>query len=106
MPCTVTYKTNDWGSGFTADVTIANGTSSALNGWTLVFDFAGNQKITNAWNGTATQSGTRVTVQNASWNGAIPANGGTASFGFQASYSGSNAAPGMFTLNGAPCVRR
>lgn len=105
-PCTVTYKTNDWGSGFTADVTIANGTSTAVNGWTLVFAFAGNQKITNAWNGTVTQSGTRVTAQNASWNGAIPANGGTAGFGFQASYSGSNAAPSAFTLNGTPCARK
>lgn len=104
--CTVAYKTNDWGSGFTADVTIANGTSTAVNGWSLVFAFAGNQKITNAWNGTVTQSGTRVTVQNASWNGAIPANGGTAGFGFQASYSGSNAAPSAFTLNGTPCARR
>ncbi|GAA3796807.1 hypothetical protein GCM10022226_15240 [Sphaerisporangium flaviroseum] len=104
--CTVTYKTNDWGNGFTADVTIANGGSSAINGWTLAFAFTGNQQITNTWNGVTTQSGTQVTVKNVGWNGTIGANGGTAGFGFQSTYSGANAAPAAFTLNGAACAKR
>jgi len=37
-----------------------------------------------------------------SYNASIPA-GGSASFGFQASYSGTNSAPASFTLNGAAC---
>jgi cellulose binding protein with CBM2 domain len=51
------------------------------------------------------QTGQSVRVNNASFNGNLP-NGGRASFGFQASYSGSNTAPNNFALNGVPCIRR
>ncbi|MBN1171454.1 MAG: cellulose binding domain-containing protein, partial [Micromonosporaceae bacterium] len=64
--------------------------------------FPGDQKITNSWNAAVTQSGTSVTATNASYNGSIPS-GGTVSFGFQASYSGVNANPTGFTLNGTAC---
>jgi len=50
-----------------------------------------------------TQSGTSVTATNASWNGALAA-GGSASFGFLASSTGTNAAPTAFTLNGTACA--
>ena len=33
--CKVTYKTNTWNTGFTADVTVANTGRSPINGWTL-----------------------------------------------------------------------
>jgi cellulase/cellobiase CelA1 len=99
--CTVTYDdNNDWGSGFVANVTI--GVDAAVSGWTLEFNFSGNQTITNLWGGTYNQSGGSVTVNNESWNGNIPSNG-SVTFGFQASYSGSNNAPASFTLNGAVC---
>jgi Cellulose binding domain/Cellulase (glycosyl hydrolase family 5) len=100
--CSVSYVVNDWGSGFTTTVTITS--STAVNGWNLKWSFAGNQQITNAWNAVTTQSGQAVTATNASWNAAIPA-GGSTSFGFQASYSGSNAVPASFTLNGVGCAR-
>jgi endoglucanase len=93
---------NDWGSGFTANVTITNTGNSTINGWELAYIFPGNQAISNAWNGTAAQSGSRVTVTDAGWNGNLAPNG-TASFGFQATYSGSNAVPTTFTLNGSSC---
>jgi hypothetical protein len=102
--CTVAYVLNDWGAGFVATVTVTNGGSSAINGWTLRWSFAGNQTITNAWNSVTTRSGQAVTATNASWNGAIPA-GGSVNFGFQATYSGTNAVPASFTLNGATCTR-
>ncbi|WP_396794805.1 cellulose binding domain-containing protein [Microbispora sp. H13382] len=100
----VTYKVNDWGSGFTADVTITNRSSSPVNGWRLQWTYAGNQKVTGYWNSTVTQSGQQVTASNATWNGTIGAGGGTASFGFQGSYSGANATPAAFTLNGTACA--
>jgi cellulase/cellobiase CelA1 len=100
----VAYVLNDWGAGFVATVTVTNGGSSAINGWTLRWSFAGNQTITNAWNSVTTRSGQAVTATNASWNGAIPA-GGSVNFGFQATYSGTNAVPASFTLNGATCTR-
>jgi hypothetical protein len=101
--CAVSYTQNDWGSGATVSVTIKNNGSSAINGWTLAWDFSGNQKITNLWGGSYTQNGTAVSVKNVSYNGTIPA-GGTVSFGFNLSYSGSNPKPTSFTLNGNPCT--
>jgi cellulose 1,4-beta-cellobiosidase len=90
---TATYHVdNDWGSGFTATVTVNNTGTTATTAWKVTWTYAGNQKITNAWNGTVTQSGAAVTATNASYNGAIPA-GGSTSFGFQGTYTGSNAAP-------------
>jgi endo-1,4-beta-xylanase len=100
--CTVSYSMSDWGSGATVSVAIKNNGASAINGWKLAFSFAGNQKITNLWCGTYTQSGTSVTVTNAVYNSTIAA-GGSVNFGFNLSYSGANAKPTSFTLNGLAC---
>lgn len=102
--CTVGYALNDWGSGFTANVTITNNGSSAINGWTLAWSFAGNQAVSNAWNATVTQSGQGVTAVNQSYNATIAARGNV-QFGFQGSYSGANAVPAQFILNGTACTR-
>ncbi|MBN1311572.1 MAG: cellulose binding domain-containing protein [Anaerolineae bacterium] len=104
LACSVDYtRQNDWGSGFTANVVITNNGSSAINGWTLTWTFPGNQQIVHLWNGSYTQSGASVSVSNAGWNGTIGANGGTASFGFNANYSGTNSDPTSFALNGVTC---
>jgi len=102
-PCRVTYRPNTWNNGFTAEVTIANTGSSTVNGWTLTWTFSGNQQITNAWNATVTQSGSSVTARNVGYNGTI-APGGSAGFGFQATYSGTNTSPTSFALNGTACT--
>jgi len=39
-----------------------------------------------------------------SYNGTIAANGNV-QFGFQAAYSGTNAVPAQFTLNGTACTK-
>src|SRR5512143_3748309 len=57
--CRVTYAANSWNTGFTANITITN-LGDALSSWKLEFDYAGNQAVTNAWNGVATQSGKHV----------------------------------------------
>jgi glucuronoarabinoxylan endo-1,4-beta-xylanase len=101
--CTVTYSTaSQWTGGFVANVTVANSGSSPVNGWTLAFTFPGDQKITNAWNGVATQSGESVSIANESYNATIAA-GGSTSLGFQGTFSASDAAPTSFSLNGTPC---
>jgi endo-1,4-beta-xylanase len=100
--CTVAYSMNDWGSGATVSIAIKNNGTAAINGWKLAFSYAGNQKITNIWNATYTQNGTAVTFSNLSYNTAIVA-GGSVTFGFNISYSGSNAKPTSFTLNGQAC---
>jgi endoglucanase len=99
----VTYSMNDWGSGATVNITIKNNTSTAVNGWTLAWTFSGNQTITNLWSGSYTQNGTSVSVKDAGYNANISANGGTTNFGFNMNYSGTNAIPVNFTLNGVAC---
>ncbi|MFI9154565.1 glycoside hydrolase family 6 protein [Streptomyces sp. NPDC053367] len=102
VPCTVDYKVqNDWGSGFTAAVTVTNN-GAAKSSWSVGWSYAGNQRVTNAWNARVTQSGAAVTAANESYNGTL-ATGGSTSFGFQGTYSGSNAVPATFTLNGVTC---
>jgi endoglucanase len=100
--CSVQYKIeSQWNGGFTVTVTITN-RGPAVNGWTLAFAFAGNQHVSNAWNGTAVQTGSAVSVRDGGWNAAI-ATGASAGFGFQATFSGANAVPTAFTLNGTAC---
>ncbi len=101
--CKVTYAPNSWGGGFTANVTVANTGTTAWSGWTVAWTWPGDQKVTNAWNAQVTQSGTKVTATNVSYNGAVPA-GGSTSFGFQGTWSSSNASPTAFTVNGNACT--
>ncbi|MER5866315.1 glycoside hydrolase family 6 protein [Kitasatospora sp. NPDC002040] len=91
--CAATYKvSSDWGAGFNADVTVTNTGTAATKSWKVTWTWPGNQQVTNLWNGTVSQSGSSVSVVNAGYNGAI-GTGGSTSFGFGASYSGSNSAP-------------
>ena len=91
---------NQWQGGFTANITITNNGSTAINGWTLKFTFPGTQQISNLWNGQVTQTGSQVTITNANYNGTISP-GGSVSLGFNSTWSGSNSNPTSFTLNGA-----
>lgn len=103
VECNVDYKTNDWGSGFTAELTLTNRGSEAIDDWTLTYDYAGNQKLGNGWSGTWSQSGKTVTVKSASFNAKI-ASGAAVTTGAQFTYSGTNAAPTNFAVNGTTCV--
>jgi endoglucanase len=101
--CTVTYTVaSDWGAGFVTNVVVTNNGSQPIDGWTLAWTFAGNQRITNVWNGVAAQASASVKITNASYDAAI-APGASVQPGFQATYSGTNAVPAAFTLNGATC---
>jgi hypothetical protein len=99
--CTVDFAVNQWATGFTADVKLTN-TGPAVSSWALTWTFAGNQTVSNGWNAQISQSGTRVTASNLSWNGSLPT-GGATSFGFQATFSGTNVKPADFALNGVSC---
>jgi hypothetical protein len=101
--CHVIYTPNNWQGGFTANVTITNNGSSAINGWTLTFAFPGDQKITNAWNATVSQTGQNVSAANLSYNATIPA-AGSQSFGFQGTWTASDASPTSFSVNGVACT--
>jgi hypothetical protein len=102
LQCSVDYSANDWGSGFTANATITNRGTAAISGWTLTYAYAGNQTLQSGWNGTWSQSGKNVTVKSLDWNKTIAPNAGvTTSANFN--YSGTNAAPTAFAVNGTVC---
>ncbi|WP_436497517.1 glycosyl hydrolase family 18 protein [Actinokineospora sp. HUAS TT18] len=92
-------KTSDWGSGWEGKYTIRNGGATAISSWSVAFDLPAGSTISSHWDATRTQSGNRYTFANVSWNGNIPP-GGTVSFGFIGTGSGS---PANCTLNGASC---
>ncbi|WP_435207287.1 cellulose binding domain-containing protein [Micromonospora sp. bgisy143] len=101
--CRVDYQvTNEWQGGFGANVTITN-LGDPINGWTLAWSYAAGQQVSQAWNATVSQSGAQVSARNVDYNGALATNG-TASFGFNASWTSSNPAPASFTLNGVTCT--
>jgi Tfp pilus assembly protein PilE len=101
-PCTVSYQVNQWTGGFTATVGLTN-TGAPVTGWTLTWTFGGSQQLTSAWSAVVTQTGQAVQAVNEPYNGSV-ATGATVGFGFQATYSGTNAVPTDFALNGVSCA--
>ncbi|WP_189021555.1 cellulose binding domain-containing protein, partial [Micromonospora yangpuensis] len=103
VACRVTYTvTNQWQGGFGANVIVDN-LGDPVNGWRLTWSFAAGQTVGQLWNGTATQSGTQVTVTGADWNRDL-ASGGSANFGFNGTWTSSNPVPTSFALNGVTCT--
>jgi glucuronoarabinoxylan endo-1,4-beta-xylanase len=106
--CTVDYTISPQNSSnFGANVTIVNGGSTALSGWSLTWTFANGQTIASSWNGAVSQSGGNVTVSEQSgqtWEN-IPANGSYSGFGFNGTWNGTtNTIPTNFALNGTACT--
>ncbi|MBT2490800.1 cellulose binding domain-containing protein [Streptomyces sp. ISL-96] len=101
--CKVTYATNVWPGGFTANVSVANTGSAPVNGWKVAFTLPSGQSVTNAWNATIAPSSGAVTASNTSSNAQIAPNG-SQSFGFQGTYTGTFTKPTQFSLNGTACT--
>lgn len=101
-PTATFTKTSDWGTGWEGNYRIANPGPGSITSWTVEFDLPAGHRVSSLWDATYTQSGTHVTVRNASWNGTIGA-GGSTSFGFGVAYSGAYGAPANCRLNGGAC---
>ncbi len=102
--CNVIYTISPQNStAFGAAITIDNTSSTALSNWTLTWSFANGQTISSLWNGVETQSGANVTVKNQSYNGSIAAGGSLTGIGFNGTWSGTNAVPTNFAINGTLC---
>ncbi|ACU35779.1 GDSL-type esterase/lipase family protein [Actinosynnema mirum] len=70
---------NRWQGGFQADVVFRNTSTVASTAWSVRFSLGGGMSVAQAWNGTATTSGSVATVANAAWNGSVaPAGSATA----------------------------
>ena len=92
--CTYTV-TNNWGSGFTAEIKVTNDSASTVNNWSVSWQESG-ASIVNTWN--ATLSGSNpYTAVSAGWNSTLAPKAST-SFGFQA--NGAASAP---KVNGTLC---
>ena len=78
---------------------------AAISGWTVTWTFASGQTVTQMWSATPTTSGSSVTARNVSYNGSLPTNG-SVTFGFQATFSGTNQRPAEIRLNDTACVLR
>lgn len=104
VSCKIGYTIlSDWGTGFQASLTIENTGAVDIASWTVRFAFPGNQKITSMWNANYTQSGEAVTLTNEPYNGTISPSASYSAVGFTGSYTGSDAKPGSFTVNGVGC---
>ena len=89
--------------GFSAALTITNTGSTALKNWTLIWTYAGNQQVTQSWDGTYTQKGETITINNTAWNGPIAPGATNTGIGLNAAYTGKNVSPTVFYLNGTAC---
>jgi hypothetical protein len=92
----------NWGSGYEAGFTIANNSSAAASGWTVVFSLPAGQQMGNYWDALETTSGSQVTFTNRNYNATVAAEGGTTSFGFIV--TGPFSPPTNCTINGSPCA--
>jgi len=104
ISCHVNYSvTSQWNGGFGTAITIKNTGTAPINGWNLTWTWAANQQITQAWNSNYTQAGQNASLTNATWNPTIAAGATLSGMGFNASFSGTNAAPSAFYVNGTLC---
>ncbi|WP_052498830.1 cellulose binding domain-containing protein [Streptomyces vietnamensis] len=102
-PCRVVYNKNEWQGVMVGTVTVVNNSLGQVNGWSLGFDFPGDNGITDSWNASVAQSGPSVNAGNVSYNATVPP-GGSVQWGFKATWSKSDADPSAFRFNGASCA--
>jgi hypothetical protein len=93
-------KTQDWGTGFEAKFTVANGGPSAITSWRIEFDLPAGTSLGSYWDALVTRTGDHYVATNREYNGSL-AVGASASFGFVGAGSG---APLNCTVNGGPCT--
>ncbi|MGW3646319.1 cellulose binding domain-containing protein [Streptomyces sp. NPDC000878] len=100
--CEVEYDlVNEWPDGFQATISVT--TAKAIDGWRIAWSFRNGQQVGQMWDASFAQDGARVTATAADYNRTVAADG-TVSFGFLASWQGTNAPPFDFTLNGSSCT--
>ncbi|GAA3114107.1 hypothetical protein GCM10020001_036620 [Nonomuraea salmonea] len=72
-----------WSGGYVVQpVTVTNGGTSGITGWTVTFTLPAGHSLAGSWNASVSVSGQTVTARNAAYNGTLSA-GGSTSFGFQ-----------------------
>jgi polyisoprenoid-binding protein YceI len=75
------YTVSQWSNGFTGTIKITNETAAAVSNWSVSWQYAGDNRITSAYDTTLTGTNP-YTAKNAGWNGTIQPNA-SITFGFQ-----------------------
>ncbi len=102
IACSVTYTTNDWSTGFTANVSLRND-GAPFDTWKVGWTFLDGQQVSQGWSATFAQTGAAVTATNLSYNGHLDT-GASTSFGFNGTKGAANRPPADFSVNGTACT--
>lgn len=87
---------SDWGSGYSAQITITNNTDKPFEAWHLSFDF--DRNIDSIWNAVIEEhTDNKYYISNADYNSVIPANS-SISFGFNGSLGSFEIEPKNYQL--------
>lgn len=88
---------NEWNTGFTATIRVTNNGTTAINGWTVNWEYADQSLVSNAWN--VVFSGTNpYAASNLAWNASILP-GDSVEFGFQGTKGAGSASIPLVTGN-------
>ncbi len=103
QPATFQYRTvSDWGTGFSGEITIRNGSTERISGWGLQFEF--DRSIDSIWDARiSAREGSKYVVRSAGWNDVIDA-GKSLTFGFQGTPGGVSRPPAAFQLSSAATI--
>ncbi len=93
------YTVSQWSNGFTGTIKITNDTAAAVSNWSVSWQYAGDNRITSAYDTTLTGTNP-YTAKNAGWNGTLQPNA-SITFGFQGTKGA--AAAEMPVITGALC---
>ncbi len=98
---TATYTlTNDWGSGYQAQIRLKNTDPTPVHDWKLEFDLP--TSISSIWNSEIdARIGNHYVISGLSWNQSLPG-GGQIDIGFVAAPGGSAPAPTNYLINSLP----
>ena len=99
-PLTAQFSSTGSGSSWSGTYTVKNGSSAAVNGWSLEFDLPAGVTITSELYGTSAVSGSHVVVTPAYYNSTVPANGSTYPYSYTFSASGPMTTPTGCLING------
>ncbi|WP_443060825.1 glycosyl hydrolase family 18 protein [Streptomyces sp. NBC_00448] len=100
---TAEFSSTGSGSSWSGSYVVKNGSSAAVNGWSLEFDLPAGVTITGETNGTSSVTGSHVVVTPAYYNATIPANGSTYPYSYTFQASGPLGTPTGCLINGDKC---
>ncbi|WUT80055.1 glycosyl hydrolase family 18 protein [Streptomyces sp. NBC_00669] len=100
---TAEFSSTGSGSSWSGSYVVKNGSSAAVNGWSLEFDLPAGVTITSETNGTSSVTGSHVVVTPAYYNATIPANGSTYPYSYTFQASGPLGTPTGCLINGDKC---